>query len=226
MKKVLIAVGSTNPLTSSFFSKALAETYALGVKEDIDFDFFWSPDESSYRNEAVEQLYKRGIDTLVLIKPHIQWVPLDLINLIKNDSLVEVVATRNFYSPDHNFKVLLNPITDDSEQITAKFTDFDFCKIEKEVFDRIKDFILTVSFTDKENTIEQVPMYWYSTASDSGPVNQDFNFCLCLDKAEIPIIINMDVGVWEHVWAPYKSHLGQEFKKDFIKKGFKIAENS
>jgi len=216
-------VSSSMPFTSTFFSKALAETYALGATEDIEFDFFWSPDEHVYRNEAVELIQNQGIDTLVLIKPHIQWVASDLINLIKSESLVEGIVTKNFYSPNHSYKAYLNTPKKD-QPITAKFLELDLVKIEKEVFDRIKDFVINVNFKDKENIIEQVPMYWYSTANESGPISQDLNFCLNLEKAEIPIIINPNMAIWEHVWSPYKTYIGQEFKKDFVEEGFKEVE--
>lgn len=225
MKKVLIATSSAMPLSSTFFAKALAETYALGVKEDIEFVFYWSPDESSYRNEAVDLIQSQKLDTLVLVKPHIQWIATDLVSIIKSDSLVEGIATKNFYSPNHSYKAYLNEPKED-QPVTAKFLELDLVKIEKEVFDRVKDFVINVTFTDKNNVIETAPMYWYTTANESGPMSQDLNFCLNLEKAEIPIIINSNMAVWEHVWAPHKSFIGEEIKKDFVEKGFKSVENS
>ena len=223
MKKVLIATSSPTPFSSIFYAKALAETYAKGIENSIEFEFFWSPNAEVYRNEAVEYLFENNFDTLVLIEPHIQWVADHLISMIKNDSLVEAVPTKNFYSPNDEYNVVLNPINVDSE-ITAKFIDFDFAKIEKEVFTRIKDFVLTVNFQDNDKTLNQTTMYWYATSGEYGPKSQDINFCEALDKAEIPIVVPVDPSIWEHMWSPYKTHLGKQLVRNFVEKGFQEVE--
>lgn len=219
--KVLIATSSPTPQVSSFFSKSLAETYAAGAKEDIDFTFLWSPDEFSFRNEAAEIVIEKNYDSVVFIQPHLQWVAKDLITILKNDSLIEGVPTKQFYSPQQNYKVLLNEIKEDSENpISAKFIDLDFIKINKEVFTRIYDFVIKANFT-KEDVIEQIPIYFYSTADENGPMSQHINFCRDVEKAEIPIEINVNVAVFEHVWVPYKTFIGEQIRKDFVNKGFK-----
>ena len=75
MKKVLLTTSSPTPILSVFYAKALAETFSLGKENSIEFELFWSPTEKTYRNEAVEILLNNDFTTLVLIKPHIQWVP-------------------------------------------------------------------------------------------------------------------------------------------------------
>ena len=224
MKKVLIAVASPLPLISAFFAKALAETYALAEKENIELSFIWFPDETTYKNEATEVLLTENKDTLVFIKPHIQWVATDLISLIKSEHLVEGAASRNYYAEKAHYKVIVNEPKPDQD-VTAKFLELDFVKIEKEVFHRIKEFVIHINFTDKD-IIEQIPAYWYNSTDESGIKNEDVNFCLALEKAEIPIVVNVDLAIWEHLWSPQKSFFGAEIKRDFVDKGFKSIEEN
>jgi hypothetical protein len=218
--KVLIATSSPTPNVSAFFSKSLAETYAAGAKEDIEFTFYWSPDEFSFRNEAAELVIQQGFDSVVFIKPHIQWVGDDLISILKNDSLIEGVPTRQYYSPNPYFKAVLNDIENEDNPLSAKFMDLDLIKIKKEVFDRISDFIIKANLV-KEDTIEQIPLYFYATTDENGPITQDVNFCKAVDKAEIPIEVNVNMAIFEHVWVPYKSYIGAEVRKEFVNRGFK-----
>lgn len=222
MKKVLIAVASPLPLISAFFAQALAETYALAEKENIELSFMWFPDETTYKNEATEALLTENKDTLVFIKPHVQWVAQDLISLIKSEHLVEGAVCRNYYSKDAHYRTVLNEPKLDQD-VTAKFLELDFVKVEKEVFHRIKDFVIHINFTNKD-IIEQVPAYWYNSTDESGIKNEDVNFCLALEKAEIPIVINVEIAIWEHLWTPQKSFIGAEIKRDFVNKGFKEVE--
>ncbi len=224
MKKVLIAVASPLPLISAFFAQALAETYALAEKENIELSFVWFPDETTYKNEATEILLTENKDTLVFIKPHIQWVAADLISLIKSEHLVEGAVGRNYYAEKANYKVILNE-PKPNQDVTAKFLELDFVKIEKEVFHRIKDFVTHINFT-YEDIIEQLPAYWYNSTDESGIKNEDVNFCLALEKAEIPIVINVEFAIWEHLWSPRKSFLGADLKRDFVNKGFNEVEDS
>lgn len=222
MKKVLIATCSAQPLVSAFFAKALAETFAEGQKEGIEFDLFWSPDEASYKNQSVEILLNNNFDAIVFIKPHIQWVAPTLISIVKNSSLIEGVPTKDFYSPDKVFKAVINEIKEETE-ISAKIIDLDFIKIEKEVFSRIDSFIIKVNKV-KDDVIEQIPMWFYSTANESGQVSQDTNFCLAVEKAEIPIEINSNTAFWEHMTVPYKSDFGAELRRFAVDKAFRDLE--
>jgi len=222
MKKVLIATCSVQPVISAFFAKSLAETFAEGQKQDISFQFYWSPDEGSYRNQAAEIVLNNNFDTLVFIQPHIQWVPETLISIINNSSLIEGVPTKDFYSPQKPFKIALNTIKDDQE-ISAKLITLDFIKIEKEVFSRIEDFVVKVNKI-KEDVIEQIPMYFYATADESGQVSQDLNFCLAVEKAEIPIEINANTAFWEHMVIPYKIDFGAELRQYAVSKGYESLE--
>jgi len=52
-------------------------------------------------------------------------------------------------------------------------------------------------------------------------MTQDINFCRAVEKAEIPIEINVNVAVFEHVWTPRKTFIGEDLRKDFVSKGFK-----
>jgi hypothetical protein len=219
--KVLLATSSPTPQLSSFFAKSMAETYAAGAKEDIEFIFLWSPDEFSFRNEAAELAINNDCDSVVFIKPHLQWVAEDLISILKNDSLIEGVPTKNLYSPQQYYKVILNEIKEDLEgSVNAKIIDLDFIKIKKEVFTRIYDFVIKANLV-KEDIVEQIPLYFYSSADENGPMTQDINFCRAVEKAEIPIEINVNVAVFEHVWTPRKTFIGEDLRKDFVSKGFK-----
>lgn len=224
--KVLISTQSPNPQISAFFAKSLAETYALGEKEGIEFRFMWSPDEFSYRNEATEIVLEKDYDALVFIKPHIQWVAKDLVTIIKNDSLIEGVPTKQYYSPQQFYKVVLNEISEENqdEPISAKIMDLDLIKIKREVFDRISDFIIRANYTKDDGIIEQIPIYFYSSTDENGPMSPDINFCKAAEKAEIPIVVNKDMAIFEHVWVPYKTYIGNDIRKDFIDKGFKSVE--
>jgi hypothetical protein len=221
--KVLIATSSPTPNVSAFFSKSLAETYAAGAKENIEFLFYWSPDEFSFRNEAAELVITQNFDSVVFVKPHIQWAAEHLISILKKDSLIEGVPTKNYYSPQPFFKTILNNIENEDNPISAKFIDLDLIKIKKEVFSRIDSFIIKANLV-KEDSIEQIPLYFYATADENGPVTQDINFCKAVEKAEIPIEVNMEMAIFEHVWVPYKTDLGTEIRKDFVNKGFKQVE--
>lgn len=222
MKKVLIATCFPQPTVSAFFAKSLAETFVEGSKNNIDFEFFWSPDESSYRNQAADIVINNEFDTLIFIKPSIQWIASDLVSIVNNDSLIEGSVAKDFYSPNHVFKVVLNGIKEDNP-ISAKLLDLDFLKIEKEVFSRIDNFIIKINKV-KEDVIEQIPMYFYSTADASGQISQDVNFCLAVEKAEIPIEINPKVSFWEHVTVPHKTDLGSYIRQAEVSKAFEDLE--
>ncbi len=222
--KVLIATTSPSPYVSTFFSKSLSETYAAGAKENIEFDFFWAPDEFSYKNEAAEQVIVKNYDAVFFVKPHIQWVASDLISILKNDSLIEGVPTKQFFSPQQHYKVLLNDVKEDNE-VSAKIIDLDFIKINKEVFERIKDFVIKGNYV-KDDVIEQIPIYFYSTTDENGPMTQDVNFCKDVEKAEIPIEINTNVAIFEHIWIPYKTFIGKDIRDESVRRGFKEAEEN
>lgn len=224
MKRVLIATASQTPYVSAFFSKALAETFAEGNKKDIEFLFYWSPDELGFKNDAVEMAIKEQLDSVVFIKPHIQWVASDLVSIVENESLIEGVPTKNHYSPTHSYKALLNNPSEDGP-ISAKIMDLDMVKIKVEVFERIRDFVITVNLQDKE-VIEQVPLYFYATTDENGPVTQDVNFCLAVEKAEIPIEVNMDMAIWEHVGMPTRTAIGDDIRASAVHKGFREAEEA
>jgi hypothetical protein len=224
MKRVLIATSSQTPYVSAFFSKSLAETFAEGSKKDIEFLFYWSPDELGYKNDAAEMAIKDKLDSVVFIKPHIQWVASDLVSIVENDSLIEGVPTKNHYSPTHSYKALLNNPSEDNP-ISARVMDLDMVKINVEVFERIKDFVITVNIPNKD-FIEQVPLYFYATSDEHGPVTQDVNFCLAVEKAEIPIEVKMDMAIWEHVGMPTKTFIGEDIRSQEVKKGFREAEEA
>lgn len=222
MKKVLIAVCSPQPVVSAFFAKSLAETFAEGQKQDVSFQLYWSPDEGSYKNQAAEIVLNNNFDTLVFIQPHIQWIPETLISIINNSSLIEGVPTKEFYSPQQNFKIVLNTIKNDQE-LSAKLITLDFIKIEKEVFSRIDNFVIKINKI-KEDVIEQVPMYFYATADESGQVSQDINFCLAVEKAEIPIEINPNTAFWEHMVVPHKTDFGAAVRQQVLSEAFTSLE--
>lgn len=222
MKKVLIAICSPQPIVSAFFAKSLAETFVEGQKQDVSFQLYWSPDEGSYKNQAAEIVLNNNFDTLVFIQPHIQWIPETLISIINNSSLIEGVPTKEFYSPQQNFKILLNTIKDDQE-LSAKLITLDFIKIEKEVFSRIDNFVIKINKI-KEDVIEQIPMYFYATADESGQVSQDVNFCLAVEKAEIPIEINPNTAFWEHMVVPHKTDFGAAVRQQVLSEAFTSLE--
>jgi hypothetical protein len=224
--KVLISTQSPNPQISAFFAKSLAETYALGEKEGIEFRFMWSPDEFSFRNEAAEIVIEKNYDALIFIKPHIQWVATDLVGIIKGESLIEGVPTKQYFAPEQFYKAVLNdsPNQDSDSPITAKLMDLDMVVIKKEVFDRINDFVIKANYPKEDGIIEQIPIYFYSSTDENGPMSQDINYCKAAEKAEIPIVINKDMAIFEHVWVPYKTYIGNDIRKDFINKGFEEVE--
>ena len=223
--KVLIAVSSPKPEVTAFFSQSLAETYALGAKENIEFKFYWSPEILMAKNEAVGVLEDHNFDSVVFIKPHIEWNASDLIGIIKRDNLVEGIPTRHFYHPQRPYKAVLNEPKEDAP-VTARIMDLDFIHIKKEVFEMIKNQVLNVSNIDEEGTIQQIPLYFYVTSDSSGVKTEDVNFCEILEKLEIPIHVNTNMKVYEHIWSPNKTDIGEEIKQRMIAKGMKEAEEA
>lgn len=218
--KVLIATTSVSPEVTAFFSQSMAETYALGVKEDIEFKFYWSADPIMYRNEAVAAMEDGDFDSVFFIKPHIEWRALDLINIVKNDSLVEGVPTRHFYHPQRPYKAVLNTPKEDAP-VTAKIMDLDFINIKKEVFTMIREQVLTINKEDEEGIIEQRPLYFYSISDSNGVKTEDLNFCEALEKVEIPIYVNTKMKIYEHIWSPNASDIGTDIKNSYISEKMK-----
>ena len=84
--------------------------------------------------------------------------------------------------------------------------------------------LIKANYPKEDGIIEQIPIYFYSSTDENGPMSQDINFCKAAEKAEIPIVINKDMAIFEHVWVPYKTYIGNDIRKDFINKGFEEVE--
>lgn len=226
MKQALIVVISELPYVPVQFAQSLAETYVEGREAGIEFSMYWSPQSPFSKQMAVDLLLEEKenpLDCLVFISSKLEWKYSDLIRIVNSEHLVCAAVNRLPFVPHEAYNVLLNEPKEDSE-LTAEVVGFDMIKLEKEVFNMTKDFAKIISKPNTENVIEQIPIYFYNSADDFGLYDEEYNFCQMLKKAEIPIVIDHSTLMLSHFPHPTVSKFGNVIRKDFIEKGFKLAE--
>ena len=146
----------------------------------------------------------------------------DFISLIKSEELVLAGVTRQIFSKAESYNVLVKEANPD--KVTAKSVSFDFIKIDKEVFKKLESVVPIISRVEKDNIFDQHPIFFASTLEDHGVLDDEANFALLLEKANIDIKIDPTISLVTHYPLPMVSRFGQHIRTDFVERGFKDFE--